>query len=703
MTDPSSPNYKPGVGSLVTDRFDFQDHVDGYSFRHIAKSIDLVPAITISTPQTNVHDAIVALKNALTIPLVPDATNVSKGLVQLAGDIAGSATSVAVVALRGFPVASTPPILNQVLTWTGASWQPQSVSGAFTFAGDVTGTAGATTVVKINGKPVTSTTPTVNDGLIWTGATWAPVHVIPTGTGFNTVSGGAIDAAGTANIRYASGKFQTDVNIQYKNSAITGDLAWAPTTSNKTLTLPNATDTLVGLATTDVLTNKTVNATNNTITDTSIALGDLFKGNGTKFVRFGRGTPLQVLRTNAGGTDLEWAAASGIGVSVAGTGLVTATSGTIDSNATQNVRYSSGKLQTDVNIQYNNAGITGDLAWTPTSSSKTLTLPNATDTLVGKATTDILTNKTISVNNNTLTATSQAAGDLLKNDGSSFVRFAKGSALQILRVNAGGTDLEWVADSGGGSSTGAVDTIQTSNGSGGFLGPTNMLAGASFISMGTTPASAGFLRFPYFATDTILATRDSGGTTREVISRNAANSIQFGPATFNALTTVITGNTVDIKPANQIRFFGTGGLVAMTVTGAGQTQMNPSNFEGLTINTNTNTTGAVAHIFGGCVGPGPGEVEYLGIGSSPTPPTGTPTGGGYLYVESGALKYRGTSGTLTTMGPAEPHCKKCGRDFMHEWQNDQYGKFASCMPCLLDALQSLGIDVDAFSERNLNS
>jgi hypothetical protein len=33
-------------------------------------------------------------------------------------------------------------------------------------------------------------------------------------------------------------------------------------------------------------------------------------------------------------------------------------------------------------------------------------------------------------------------------------------------------------------------------------------------------------------------------------------------------------------------------------------------------------------------------------------PSGNPTGGGYIYVESGALKYRGTSGTITTLGPA---------------------------------------------------
>ncbi|MGW2060449.1 hypothetical protein ACWCO9_07130 [Streptomyces sp. NPDC001937] len=33
-------------------------------------------------------------------------------------------------------------------------------------------------------------------------------------------------------------------------------------------------------------------------------------------------------------------------------------------------------------------------------------------------------------------------------------------------------------------------------------------------------------------------------------------------------------------------------------------------------------------------------------------PASNPTGGGYLYVESGALKFRGSSGTVTTVAPA---------------------------------------------------
>ena len=85
--------------------------------------------------------------------------------------------------------------------------------------------------------------------------------------------------------------------------------------ADRILNLPllTATDTVVTADFIQTLTNKTVNATNNTITDTSTATGDILKGNGTKFVRMGKGTALQVLRVNAGGTDLEYATAAGSG------------------------------------------------------------------------------------------------------------------------------------------------------------------------------------------------------------------------------------------------------------------------------------------------------------------------------------------------------------------------------------------------------
>ena len=40
------------------------------------------------------------------------------------------------------------------------------------------------------------------------------------------------------------------------------------------------------------------------------------------------------------------------------------------------------------------------------------------------------------------------------------------------------------------------------------------------------------------------------------------------------------------------------------------------------------------------------------IGDTSSAPTGNPSSGGFLYVESGALKYRGSSGTVTTIAPA---------------------------------------------------
>jgi hypothetical protein len=52
---------------------------------------------------------------------------------------------------------------------------------------------------------------------------------------------------------------------------------------------------------------------------------------------------------------------------------------------------------------------------------------------------------------------------------------------------------------------------------------------------------------------------------------------------------------------------------------------------------------------GGSYGSGAG---VLFIGNRTTAPTTNPTAGGILYVESGALKYRGSGGTTTTIATA---------------------------------------------------
>jgi hypothetical protein len=47
-----------------------------------------------------------------------------------------------------------------------------------------------------------------------------------------------------------------------------------------------------------------------------------------------------------------------------------------------------------------------------------------------------------------------------------------------------------------------------------------------------------------------------------------------------------------------------------------------------------------------------GGAQVVGLANATTVPTTNPTGGGVLYAEAGALKWRGSSGTITTMAAA---------------------------------------------------
>lgn len=76
----------------------------------------------------------------------------------------------------------------------------------------------------------------------------------------------------------------------------------------------------------------------------------------------------------------------------------------------------------------------------------------------------------------------------------------------------------------------------------------------------------------------------------------------------------------------------------------------------------------------------------LGVKDAGVNPSTNPTGGGVLYSDGGAGKWRSSGGTTTTFGPAEPHCKVCGRDFVLEWENKKTGHLIVCMWCLTEKL-----------------
>jgi len=184
--NPSSPNYVPGVGRLVTDRFDFQKHVDGTEFRHNATQTDLFPTLVInSTTTTTVQQALQELVAILTVPTINQATKgtstANLGIVTLGGDLGGTtstALSPKVSGLQGYPVVNIAPSAGQVLAFTAGAWTPTAApppGGAA--SGDLSGTYPGPTVAQLQSHPVSPAAPSNGQFLQWNGATWIPTTV----------------------------------------------------------------------------------------------------------------------------------------------------------------------------------------------------------------------------------------------------------------------------------------------------------------------------------------------------------------------------------------------------------------------------------------------------------------------------------------------------------------------------------------------
>ncbi len=248
---------------------------------------------------------------------------------------------------------------------------------------------------------------------------------------------------------------------------------------------------------------------------------------------------------------------------------------------------------------------------------------------------------------------------------------ALGTAGQVLRVNSGVSANEYAT-----LPAGSTDEIQTKSATAGqFTAATNVKAGSNFISVGTSPATTNDgLRLAKGAKITI---RDDGDTANVgVYEFNAPASAQhFGYGSGSAYF------------GNQL---GSGSWVQCH-SGAGFVTIWGANTLKATFEANGIQIGAGTGDFGGGVG------AILGIDNAGTNPSTNPTGGGILYSDAGAGKWRGSGGTVTTFGPAEPHCPTCGRDFALEHRNDDMGEhFALCLPCLVDALVTSGVDTSRF-------
>lgn len=153
---------------------------------------------------------------------------------------------------------------------------------------------------------------------------------------------------------------------------------------------------------------------------------------------------------------------------------------------------------------------------------------------------------------------------------------------------------------------------------------TNVAMGSNAISFGATPAAAGFLR----------ATNNTAFNWR-----NAANSADVAGLTVDGSNQVILADLnggIVCRPGSFIVDQYAGSSLRLRLDGSTGYVATPNgtNF----------AVGAASPTFSGS------NVIYVANG---TAPTAAPSGGGYLYVESGALKYRGpTTGSITTLAAA---------------------------------------------------
>ncbi len=231
-----------------------------------------------------------------------------------------------------------------------------------------------------------------------TAATFSGANVTLAGT----VASGAITSSST--VTATQGIFSNASPLIFEgNTADSFETTIAVTdpTADRTITIPNATDTLVGRATTDTLTNKTLTTPviaeiDNSGSITLDAGADIvLDADGADVVLKDGGTTYGALNNNGGELRIQSGSSpttaitmSGANVTIAGNLTVSGSTTTIDSSTVS------------VTNSFTFEGATADsfettLAVEDPTADRTVTIPNATTQLVGRDTTDTLTNKTL--------------------------------------------------------------------------------------------------------------------------------------------------------------------------------------------------------------------------------------------------------------------------------------------------------------------
>jgi hypothetical protein len=171
-----------GVGSCVANSFATTLSRNGPPTCGSAVAASSAPAhqfataITAGGALSYSQPAFSDISGAAASSQLPGASSAALGALQLTADLGGTAASPKVVGLGGNPVAGTAPTANQVLQWSGTSWNPTSLPPGV----GVGACPSQQFVTAVNSGSAPTCAASVN-------AATAPIHQYATGIGNNGV------------------------------------------------------------------------------------------------------------------------------------------------------------------------------------------------------------------------------------------------------------------------------------------------------------------------------------------------------------------------------------------------------------------------------------------------------------------------------------------------------------------------------------